>query len=147
VDDWSVSHHLTAQEQDTVYGWLSAETYWSKGLPRAVFDRSIANSFCFGLKDRTGQLRGFARLITDHATFAYLCDVFVEASVRGRGAGKALIGAIMTDPELRDLRRWMLITRDAHGLYERFGFTALTHAERFMQRHDPDVYARKVSSS
>jgi GNAT superfamily N-acetyltransferase len=147
VEQWSVSHHLAVEEQDKVYRWLSSEAYWSKDRPRAVFDRSIAGSLCFALKDRTGELRGFARLITDRATFAYLCDVFVEASVRGRGAGKALIGAIVSHPELQDPRRWMLITGDAQGLYEPFGFTALTHVERFMQRHDPDVYAGKAPSS
>lgn len=142
-----MSHHLTAAERDTVSGWLSSDAYWSKDLPRTVFDRSVAGSFCYARKDRTGELRGFARLITDRATFAYLCDVFIEASARRSGAGKALIGAIMSHPDLQDLRRSLLIARDAHGLYEPFGFTAPTHVERFMQLHDPDVYAGKGPSA
>jgi GNAT superfamily N-acetyltransferase len=142
VPDWKVDHVLTSQEEDVAYRWLSEETRWAKGLPRSVFDRSLAGSFCFALRDGAGVLRGFARIVTDKATFAYLCDLFVDSAVRGRGGGKALVDAIMTNPELRDLRRWLLVTRDAHGLYERHGFTPLTNVERFMQRHDPEAYSR-----
>src|SRR5690606_4329889 len=97
------------------------ESYWAKGMPRAIFERAIAHSLNFALRDAEGVLRGFARVVTDRATFAYLCDVFVCASVRGQGAGKALIGAVMDHADLQNLRRWMLVTRNAHSLYERFG--------------------------
>jgi N-acetylglutamate synthase-like GNAT family acetyltransferase len=137
-----VDRSLTSEEQDMVYRWLAEETRWAKGLPRSVFDRSLAGSLCFALRDASGALKGFARLVTDKATFAYLCDLFVDSAVRGQGGGKALIAAIMADPELQNLRRWLLVTRDAHELYARHGFTALTNPERFMQRHDADVYAR-----
>jgi GNAT superfamily N-acetyltransferase len=140
--EWTVDQSLTSEEQDVAYRWLTEETRWAKGLPRSVFDRSLAGSLCFALRDGAGALKGFARLITDKATFAYLCDLYVASAVRGRGGGKALIAAIMADPELQNLRRWLLVTRDAHGLYARHGFTALTNPERFMQRHDADVYSR-----
>jgi GNAT superfamily N-acetyltransferase len=139
---WTIDHVLTSAEKDMVYRWLSEETRWAKGLPRSVFDRSLTGSLCFSLRDGAGVLRGFARLVTDRATFAYLCDLFVDSAVRGQGGGKALVDAIMIHPDLQDLRRWLLVTRDAHGLYARHGFTALTNVERFMQRHDPDVYSR-----
>jgi GNAT superfamily N-acetyltransferase len=144
---WSVDRRLTSEEQDVAYRWLTEETRWAKGLPRSVFDRSLAGSLCFALRDGAGTLRGFARLITDKATFAYLCDLFVDSAVRGQGGGKALIATIMADPDLQNLRRWLLVTRDAHGLYARHGFTALTNPERFMQRHDADVYSRSDLSS
>jgi GNAT superfamily N-acetyltransferase len=140
--EWRIDHDLSSGERDVVYRWLSEESYWAAGLPRVVFDRSVAGSLCFALRDAAGTVRGFARVVTDRATFAYLCDVFVETAVRGRGAGKALVGAVLSHPDLHNLRRWMLITRDAHGLYEPHGFTGLNNVERFMQRHEPDVYSR-----
>jgi len=142
---WGVSNALSPDEIKTAYGWISSESYWSKGLPRDIFDRSVANSLCFALHDADRTLRGFARVVTDKATFAYLCDVFVCASTRGQGAGKALMSAIMGHPELQNLRRWMLATRDAHGLYAQYGFTPLENPERLMARLDQDVYARLSS--
>ncbi|WP_445503199.1 GNAT family N-acetyltransferase [Microvirga sp. G4-2] len=145
MSGWSVSNTLSGDEIDTAYRWIAAESYWAKGLPRTFFERSVANSLCFALRDAAGELRGFARVVTDKATFAYLCDVFVCASARGQGAGKALVSAIMAHPELQQLRRWMLATRDAHGLYAQYGFSALENPERLMQRLDQDVYARLSS--
>lgn len=139
---FSVSNTLSVEDKDTAYRWIAGESYWAKGLPRAFFDRSLANSLCFALRDEQDTLRGIARVITDKATFAYLTDVFVCPAVRGQGAGKALMTAIMDHPELQSLRRWMLATRDAHGLYARFGFEVPTSPDRFMIRVDPDVYAR-----
>ncbi|MBF9234215.1 GNAT family N-acetyltransferase [Microvirga alba] len=138
---WTVSNELTPAEIDTAYRWI-AESYWAKGQPRSFFDRSLANSLCFALRDREGALRAFARVVSDKATFAYLCDVFVCPTTRGQGAGKALMQAIMNHPELQLLRRWMLVTRDAHGLYEQYGFEAPANPESFMVRADPDLYAR-----
>ena len=139
---WTVSGELSDTEADTVFRWIGQESYWAKGLPRPLFDRSLAHSLCFALRDGQGALRGFARVVTDRATFAYLCDVYVCPSVRGQGGGKALIGAVMDHPDLQNLRRWMLMTRDAHGLYAPFGFEPPADPGRVMVRVDPDVYAR-----
>ncbi len=122
-----------------VHGFL-AESYWAKGIPLETVRRSIRNSLCFGLYEAGHQI-GFARVVSDRATFAYLADVFVLESHRGRGLGKLLMDAVVAHPDLQGLRRWMLATRDAHGLYAQFGFTPLPSPERFMQLHDPDVYA------
>jgi GNAT superfamily N-acetyltransferase len=127
-------------DRDLVHGFL-AESYWSKGIPREVFERSIANALCFSVYDGDAQV-GFARVVTDRATFAYLADVFVLAGHRGRGLSKALMEAIVAHPDLQGLRRWVLATRDAHGLYARYGFTPLHQPDTFMQRWNPQVYQR-----
>ncbi|MEO7793433.1 MAG: GNAT family N-acetyltransferase [Thermoanaerobaculia bacterium] len=103
-------------------------------------ERSIRNSVCFGLYEDERQI-GFARVITDRATFAYLADVFVLDSHRGRGLGRVLMDAVASHPELQGLRRFMLATRDAHGLYAKYGFTPLATPASFMELHDPTVYA------
>ncbi|MGO4573702.1 GNAT family N-acetyltransferase [Microvirga sp. 2TAF3] len=139
---WTVSNELSREDADTAYRWIGTESYWAKGLPRPLFDKSLANSLCFALRDGGEALRGFARVITDKATFAYLGDVFICPSVRGQGAGKALMQAIMDHSDLQCLRRWMLVTRDAHGLYAQFGFEPPANPERMMVRVDPDLYAR-----
>jgi GNAT superfamily N-acetyltransferase len=145
VSAWSISNELSPRDIETAYRWISAESYWAKGMPRGIFERSVGNSLCFGLRDAAGDLRGFARVVTDRATFAYLCDVFVCPSVRRQGAGKALIQAVVEHPDLQLLRRWMLMTRDAHKLYEPFGFQTPENPERLMMRLDPEVYARLSS--
>jgi GNAT superfamily N-acetyltransferase len=117
------------------------KTYWSPGIPISVVRRAIAGSLAFGVY-AAGRQVAFARVVTDRATFAYLADVFVVATERGQGIGKWLVSVVVAHPDLRDLRRWLLATRDAHHLYARFGFTPLAGAERFMERHDPGVYAR-----
>ncbi len=127
-------------DREMVYGFL-VESYWSKGIPRDVFERSLAGALCFSAHEGGGQV-GFARVVTDRATFAYLADVFVLPAHRGRGLGKLLMETIVAHTDLQGLRRWVLATRDAHGLYARFGFTPLAQPERFMQRWDPDVYRR-----
>lgn len=116
-------------------------SYWAQGVSREVVERSIENSLCFGIFHNSAQV-GFARVITDRATFAYLADVFVLESHRGLGLGKFLMECISNHPQLQKLRRWMLATRDAHGLYAKFGFAPLARPERFMERHDPDIYKR-----
>lgn len=121
-----------------VAGFL-ADSYWAKGIPRATVERSLAKSLCFALLDGDRHI-GFARVISDHATIAYLGDVFVLPEYRGRGLAKWLMECVMSHPDLQGLRRWVLATSDAHGLYEKFGFTPLAKPEVFMERHNPDVY-------
>ena len=116
---------------NVVHGFLT-ECYWAKGIPREVVARSIDNSLCFGLYDNSEQA-GFARVISDYATYAYVGDVFVLDSYRGRGLGKWLMECIMQHPRLQGLRRWSLVTEDAQGLYAQFGFTPLRMPERHME--------------
>ena len=136
--DYSISTDTSRFDIDLIFRFLTT-CYWAEGIPRDVVEKSIRNSLCFGVFDGEKQV-GFARVITDRATYAYIGDVFILESHRGRGLGKQLIQAIMEHPELQGLRRWSLVTRDAHGLYEQFGFTALAHPQRYMERHDPNVY-------
>lgn len=122
-----------------VHAYLSRESYWAKGVPEAVMRKAIENSLCFGLYHDDGQV-GFARVVSDCATFAYLADVFVVESHRGKGLATWMLDEILSDPRLQGLRRWMLATADAHALYLPYGFKALADPSRFMERHDPDVY-------
>ena len=127
-------------DREIVYGFLS-QSYWAKGIPRDVLERAIANSLCFSLFDGDAQV-GFARVATDRATFAYLADVFVLPTHRGRGLSKLLMETIIAHPDLQGLRRWVLITRDAHGLYARYGWKPLAKVDGYMERWDPEVYRR-----
>jgi len=121
-------------------------SYWAQGIPIETVRRSLQYSLCFGVYKRSQQV-GFARVISDYATFAYVGDVFVLLEFRGQGLGRWLMECIMVHPDLQGLRRWSLLTRDAHGLYSQFGFTQLKSAERWMERHDPEVYARTPGSN
>ena len=134
-----ISTDQTELDADLVYRFLSEQSTWAKGLPRPVFDRAIANALCFGayLDDR--QI-GFARVVTDCATFANLVDVFVLPEFRGHGYSKCLMEAVMAHPDLRGLRRFTLATGDAHGLYAQFGFTAPLRPASLMERYRPDIY-------
>jgi len=127
-----------------IHHFLSTEAYWCLGIPRPVLERAIAHSLCFGVyKDGASeQQAGFARVISDYATYAYICDVFILREYRGLGLGKWLVSCIRSHPNLQGLRRWSLATRDAHGLYAQFGFQPLSNPERWMQIVDPDVYKR-----
>lgn len=138
---------------DVIHTFLSEQSYWARGIPREVVERSIRNSLSFGVYAvENGQSNldrrqiGFARVTTDRATFAYLADVFVLPEHRGRGLSKGLMEAILAHPDLQGLRRWLLATADAHELYRKFGFDQLSKPEGFMQRHDPDVYETKTAS-
>lgn len=126
---------------EAVHRFLAA-SYWAKGIPPETVQRSIENSLSFGLY-RGEEQAGFARVITDKATFAYLCDVFVLEEFRGRGLGKWLIEAVSRHPDLQGLRRWVLATLDAHGLYQQFGFTPLGRPDRFMEIYTPNFYMRE----
>jgi GNAT superfamily N-acetyltransferase len=138
--DYTLSDDPARLDLDVIHGFLS-QSYWSPGIPRETLARALANSLCFGVYRGQTQV-GFARLVTDRATFAYLADVFVLEPHRGRGLSRALMELIMAHPEVQGLRRWLLATRDAHGLYRKFGFTELAEPARFLTRHDPDVYQR-----
>lgn len=145
VKDALISTDRALLDMEVIHGFL-ANSYWSPGIPREVVERAAANSLCFGVyvqeqAGRTSQV-GFARVITDRATYAYLADVFVLPQYRERGLGKALMRAILDHPDLQNLRRFMLMTRDAHRLYEQFGFQVTSTPERVMERRDPDVYRR-----
>ncbi len=121
-----------------VYAFLST-SYWSQGIPRVVCERSIINAESFGVYEGSRQV-GFARVVTDYATVGYLGDVFILEPWRGRGLSRFLMDCIMAHPELQGFRRWMLLTRDAHGLYTRHGFTELNAPERWMEKWVKDVY-------
>lgn len=122
-----------------IYRFLSEESYWAGNRTFEQTKTAIENSICFGVYDGERQI-AFARVVSDKATFAYVGDVFVIKEYRGRGVSKNLMAAITAHPELQGLRRWVLATRDAHGLYEQFGFTELKHPERWMERAAPDAY-------
>ncbi len=116
-----------------VHRWLAEESYWARGRTAELVARSMANSICFGAFDGA-ELVGFARVVTDRATFAWLCDVFVDGAHRGRGVGGALVAAAVDHPELAALKRFVLATADAHEVYRRHGFEVLDHPERWMMR-------------
>lgn len=124
---------------DVIHGFLT-NCYWAKGVPRQVVERSIQHALCFGIYDGEGAQVGFARVISDFATIAYIGDVFVLETHRGRGLGKWLMQCIMQHPALQNLRRWILTTRDAHALYSQVGFTPVKSPEKYMELHRADVY-------
>ena len=142
-EDYFISTDITKLDINIIYDYLCNESYWAAGIPKQTVEKAIANSLCFGLYYKNDQI-GFARLVTDKATFAYLADVFVLPAHRGKGLSKWLMQNIHAHPEVQDLRRWMLGTRDAHKLYELFGWKSLDEAatKRFMQIHNPDVYKK-----
>ena len=140
LDDYEFSSDPARMDLDAVHAFLS-QTYWSPGIPRETVARAAANSLCFGVFHAGAQV-GYARMVTDRATFAYLADVYVLEAHRGRGISRRLMEHIMAHPYLQGLRRMMLATRDAHGLYAKFGFTPLKSPQIVMEKHDPDVYQR-----
>lgn len=124
---------------NAIHAYLT-RSYWSPGIPKSVVERAISGALCFGLFTETGAQVGFARMITDSATFAYLADVYVLEEHRGKGLGKWLVETILAHPSLQGLRRILLATRDAHGLYEQFGFKPLARPGSFMEMHRPNAY-------
>lgn len=125
-----------------IHRYLSLESYWAENIPVSVVERCIQGSLCFGIFKDNKQI-GFARVISDFAVFAYLADVFVDEKYRGLGLSKWLMEVIVSHPDLQGLRRFMLATKDAHGLYQKFGFTPLNFHDRWMQIHNPDVYKKQ----
>jgi len=161
--DYTLSTDKTKLDIPFIHSFLSKEAYWSLNIPLDTVERAIDGSICFGIyhapqstpgqppqstsgqtnQSTSGQTQvGFARIITDYATIAYLGDVFVIPSHRGRGLSKWMIQQVMTHPNLQGLRRWVLLTADAHELYRKFGWVSIPHPEKYMELHDPNVYKK-----
>jgi len=140
-DGYLLSDDPALLDVDAVHAFLSS-CYWAAGIPRDIVARSLQNSLSIGIYTPQRQQVGLARVVTDFATFAYLCDVYVLEPHRGRGLSKAALRFIAAHPRLQGLRRFQLVTADAHGLYAQFGFTPLSQPERYMEKRDPDVYRR-----
>jgi GNAT superfamily N-acetyltransferase len=140
TSDYELSTDRARMDLDAIHAFLS-RAYWSPGVPREVVERAIAGSLCFGVFLH-GEQVAFARVVTDRATFGYLADVYVLEAHRGRGLSRRMMDAVVAHPDLQGLRRLLLATRDAHGLYARYGFRPLAAPERFMEVHTPDVYQR-----
>lgn len=143
--DFRITENKDEMDIDAIHHYLT-RSYWAEGVPKSVVIKAVENSLCFALLavDMSGneQQVGFARLITDSATFAYLADVYVLEQYRGQGLSKQMMQKVIEHPQLQGLRRIMLATRDAHGLYEQYGFTTLTDKTNFMQLWTPEVYSQ-----
>ena len=136
---YEISDDRQRLDVDVIHRYLSGESYWAAGIPRALVERSIENSLCLGIYHDGVQV-GFGRIVTDKATFAMVADVFVLDAHRGKGLSKWLMQCIIDHPDLQGLRRLLLLTLDAHGLYAQYGFTPLAAPERFMEVLKLDVY-------
>jgi GNAT superfamily N-acetyltransferase len=136
--DYEISSDPARLDVDAIHAYLT-RSYWSPGIPRDVVARAIAHSICFGIYHGDAQV-GFARVITDEATFAYLADVYVLEDHRGQGLARRLMAEVMAHPALQRIRRFMLVTRDAHGLYRQVGFSEVARPEMFMEIARPDIY-------
>jgi GNAT superfamily N-acetyltransferase len=136
-DQYTISTDKTRLDIALIHRWLNESSYWAQGRSLETVQKSIENSLCFGVYEGAQQV-GFCRVVTDYATFGWLCDVFVIESYRGRGLSKQLIQAVVTHPDLQGIRRLLLATRDAHELYRRYGgFETLKNPERWMDRFNP----------
>ncbi len=145
-DGYEISTDPARLDIAAMHSYLT-RSYWSPGIPYTIVERAARHSLCFGLYEKAGGSQvGLTRVVTDHATFAYLCDVYVLEEHRGRGLGKVLIGAAMAHPALRAARRIMLGTRDAHGLYRQFGFTDAAGTQILMEIVQPDMYRSPTSA-
>ena len=123
---------------EVVYNYLNDDSYWAQGIPKEKLKKAIENSMCFSVLKEKEQV-GFARVISDQATFAYICDVFILPNARGNGLSKWLMQTIMNHPDLQGLRRWSLATFDAHGLYKQFGFKEISRPDRWMEIFKPYI--------
>lgn len=130
---YTLSSDPARMDLEAIHRYLSQESYWARGIPRETVARSLQHSICIGIFTPQGEQVAFARVISDCATFAYLCDVYVLEAHRGQGLGKWLVQSVLEHPDLQGLRRWLLFTRDAHGLYRQFGFSGMENPDRVMQ--------------
>jgi GNAT superfamily N-acetyltransferase len=138
-DGFEISTDPSRLQIDAIHSFLSEDSYWAQNRSREKTEIAIANSLNFGIY-LDGRQIGFARVVSDFATFAYIGDVYVISEFQGRGLGSWLMEVIVSHPELQGLRRWVLATRDAHGLYEKFDFSEFRHPERWMEKTAPDAY-------
>ncbi|HVW63272.1 MAG TPA: GNAT family N-acetyltransferase [Puia sp.] len=138
-DDYTITTDKTKMDIPYIHYYLSTESYWGKGIPLDIVRRSVENSLTFGVFYQDRQV-GFARIVSDFATVAYLGDVFIAQDHRGKGLSKWLMEQVMAHPGLQGLRRWILLTRDAHELYKQYGWKSIASPDRWMEVHNPDVY-------
>jgi GNAT superfamily N-acetyltransferase len=139
LDGFEISTDPQRLNVELIHRFLAEESYWSPGIPRSIVERAIENSLCFGVYDPAAQV-GFARVVTDRSTFALLADLFILEPHRGKGLSKWLMHRVVGHEDLQGLRRLLLLTSDAHGLYRQFGFEALGNPSRFMEVVRPDIY-------
>lgn len=142
ADGYTISDDTQRFDVARAHQWIGGESYWAQGIPVQTFARACANSLTVGAYASDGRQVGMARVVTDRATFGWICDVFVDEDGRGAGIGKRLMAYLKGHPDLQGFRRMHLATRDAHGLYAQFGFGPLTGADTWMEIRDPDVYRR-----
>jgi N-acetylglutamate synthase-like GNAT family acetyltransferase len=147
ADGYLISDDKDRLDIGLVHRFIAEESYWAKGRPRALVERTIAGSLCLGVYAPAGGQVGFARVITDRALFAWMADVFVLPEARGKGLGKAMVAAFLDHPDLADVSRWMLVTSDADKLYEGFGFTWVAPEDRLMKRIGARAAAGPQNSS
>ncbi len=145
AERYTITTDRTMIDVDAVHSFLSEHAYWCRGIPHATVVRAIERSFVVAAFDG-GEQVGFARAVTDGATFAWVCDVYVLPEHRGRGLALRMLETMRTHTDLQGLRRWVLATRDAHDLYRRLGFATMPSPERWMIVDDPDVYSRKAAT-
>jgi GNAT superfamily N-acetyltransferase len=139
LGEYEISTDAYRLNVEVIHNFLEKESYWSPGIPRAVVERAVKNSLCFGVYHRSAQI-GFARVVTDKSTFALLADLFILSTHRGKGLSKWLMRCVVGHEDLQDLRRLLLLTSDAHGLYRQFGFKELGNPSRFMEVLRQDIY-------
>lgn len=142
ADGYTISDDAERFDVALAHQWIGGQSYWAEGIPFDTFGKACAGSLTVGAYGPDGEQVGMARVVTDRATFGWICDVFVEEAARGAGIGKRLMAYLKAHPDLQGFRRLHLATRDAHGLYAQFGFGPLTGADRWMEIRDPDVYRR-----
>jgi GNAT superfamily N-acetyltransferase len=142
--EFAITTDQTRLDLDMIHEYLAQQSYWARGISRPTLEKSVRNSLCFALLEANRQI-GLARVISDYATFAYLGDVFVLPEYRGHGLAKWLMQCVVAHPDLQNLRRWILVTKDAHGLYLKYGFMQLARHQSFMELHNPDVYLDRNS--
>lgn len=142
IGDYLISDDPARLDAVAIHAYLT-RSYWSEGIPLEIVRRALAHSICIGAYAADGRQAGLVRVITDQATYAYLCDVYVLEEHRGHGLSKAMLAFAQRDPRLQGLRSWSLRTRDAHGLYAQFGFTPIDRPESYMMLRVPDIYKRK----
>ena len=139
IEDYLISFDQSDLDIEAIHKFIS-KSYWAKNIPLETLTRAIKNSLCFGVFGKEKEQVGFARMITDSATYAYLADVYILEDHRGKGLSKRLMEEIMSHPDLQRLRRMTLATADAHGLYKKYGFAELSDPQVFMENWNPEVY-------